>query len=326
MSEAPRNADLYAGPGGWSEGARQAGVEMHGVEKDESACATARKAGHGRTQIDVRNIPTGAIDRLDYLHSSSPCEGFSFAGPGKGRLDGERLLHAVDTISERPERSHVAVTMARFHNAANHPLSVLALEPMRWIVAGRPRWVTFEQVPTVLPLWEAYGVALRRWGYSVWVGKMHAEQYGVPQARTRAILIARRDGVEAAPPAPTHSRYHRQAPGRLDEGVLPWVSMAQALPDRLPADHWGHRRPATTIVSSFRPDIVRGPGYRKAGDGPCQNAPGATPVSVSEAGVLQGFRADYPWQGTEAKQRQQIGNAVPPPLAAAVVRSLVGSR
>jgi DNA (cytosine-5)-methyltransferase 1 len=75
-----------------------------------------------------------------------------------------------------------------------------------------------------------------------------AEQYGVPQTRKRAILIARRDGVEARRPPPTHRRYiapekrwDEEATDALfaaargprvhpeDRDLLPWVSMADAL-------------------------------------------------------------------------------------------------
>lgn len=48
-------------------------------------------------------------------------------------------------------------------------------------------------------------------------------------------------------------------------------------------------------------------------------------VSVREAGVLQGFPPDYPWQGTKGAQYRQVGDAVPPPLAAAILRPLVAS-
>lgn len=46
-------------------------------------------------------------------------------------------------------------------------------------------------------------------------------------------------------------------------------------------------------------------------------------VSVREAGVLQGFPHDYPWQGTKSQQYRQVGDAVPPPLAAAILRPLI---
>jgi len=45
-------------------------------------------------------------------------------------------------------------------------------------------------------------------------------------------------------------------------------------------------------------------------------------MTPRELGQIQGFPAEYLWQGTEKQQIAQIGNAVPPPLAERVVRSL----
>jgi DNA (cytosine-5)-methyltransferase 1 len=45
-------------------------------------------------------------------------------------------------------------------------------------------------------------------------------------------------------------------------------------------------------------------------------------MTPKELGQIQGFPADYAWQGTPKEQIAQIGNAVPPPLAERVARSL----
>lgn len=51
----------------------------------------------------------------------------------------------------------------------------------------------------------------------------------------------------------------------------------------------------------------------------------AVRIAVEEAGVLQGFRADYPWQGSRSRCFLQIGNAVCPPLARLVISGVAGS-
>jgi site-specific DNA-cytosine methylase len=45
-------------------------------------------------------------------------------------------------------------------------------------------------------------------------------------------------------------------------------------------------------------------------------------LSVKELAQIQGFPAEYQWQGNEKEIITQIGNAVPPALCEAVIRSL----
>ena len=85
---------------------------------------------------------------------------------------------------------------------------------------------------------------------------------------------------------------------------------------------WVLERPATTVVGSFRPDVISAPGYRTTTSR--QDAPGSVRVTVQVVATLQGFRADYPWQGPRTKQLEQVGNAVPPPLAAHVLAVATG--
>jgi DNA (cytosine-5)-methyltransferase 1 len=104
--------------------------------------------------------------------------------------------------------------------------SALTVEPLRWALEIQPTWLAWEQVPAVLPLWEKCAEILRYHGWHVATAKLHAEEYGVPQARKRAILIAHRER-EVSMPEPTHQRYRK---GKMVVNGHPMpVTMAQAL-------------------------------------------------------------------------------------------------
>jgi DNA (cytosine-5)-methyltransferase 1 len=83
---------------------------------------------------------------------------------------------------------------------------------------------------------------------------------------------------------------------------------------------WVHQRPATTIACDPR---VTAPGAKrnKRRPGAPGRSEGAVRVSVAQAAILQGFPAGYPWQGPRGRQFQQVGNAVPPPLAQRVIQA-----
>jgi DNA (cytosine-5)-methyltransferase 1 len=172
------------------------------------------------------------------LIGSPPCGPFSPAGNGKGRADSGLLLAAVGQIAAG---RHPRGVLARLRHRCSDDRTPLVLEPLRWALDLRPKWIALEQVPPVLPLWQACGEVLSDLGYSVWTGNLQAEAYGVPQTRKRAILIARLGGSARAP-EPTHSRYHPRDPSRLDPGMPCWVSMAEAL-------GWGATsRPCATVT------------------------------------------------------------------------------
>ena len=87
-------------------------------------------------------------------------------------------------------------------------------------------------------------------------------------------------------------------------------------------------QPAPTMLFAHAVNDVRF--YPKGTERPGESMPAAErpdesfQLMVSEAGVLQSFPADYPWQGTRSKQYEQAGNAVPPLLAAHILASLTG--
>jgi DNA (cytosine-5)-methyltransferase 1 len=85
----------------------------------------------------------------------------------------------------------------------------------------------------------------------------------------------------------------------------------------LKGEDWPERRPATTIAGDSR--VFQPGGHHQEGE----QSHNAIRVREQEAAILQGFPPDYPWQGTRSKRYQQIGNAVPPPLARAVLSVVV---
>lgn len=217
--------DLFAGAGGWDEGLRELGYTAVGIDVARWACATARAAGHERIEADI-----AALDPLDFapvwgLIGSPPCQAYSTAGKGHGRFDKERVIACAHELAAGHD------SRAEHLAACRDPRSLLTVEPLRWAVALRPRWIALEQVPGVLELWSLFAGLLAGHGYDATAGVLSAERYGVPQTRKRAYLVASLDGP-AELPAPTHRSYNPRRPGQVREeerDLLPWVSMADAL-------------------------------------------------------------------------------------------------
>lgn len=211
--------NLFSGADGWGEGAKPLGLSPVGLELDSAACATAKAAGHHTIRTDVTTFCAKHLwGGVRGVIASPPCTDFSAAGRREG-LDG--------------------------------PTGRLVYEVARVVSECQPEWIACEQVKEVLPIWRQFCDEFATMGYSTWCGVLDAADYGVPQNRLRAILIASRTHKVQPPPA-THAKDpHPDFFGRqLDR----WVSMADGL-------GWGMtERPAFTITAKDSGGIELAPG------------------------------------------------------------------
>lgn len=383
--------DLFAGPGGWDHGIEPLGIQPLGIEWDDAAVATREARGLRTFQADVAELDPEDFE-AELLIGSPPCQAFSVAGKGDGHKDVPLILTAARALCDGED------VRAELRERCQDSRSLLVIEPLRWALTLRPRWIALEQVPPVLQLfWRHFAELLSQHGYECWGGVLSAERYGVPQTRERAFLLASQSETPH-PPRATHQAYEFGVPASeqhtLEGTLAPWISMAEALgwgftdlpvgtitaggsrqggPDPLDggsgaratikrereAGRWYDRRnpgvwvqrersgeraeegfdatemPSQSLTSKTRSWTVHRPATTIAGDSrvfqpgghhePGKPSQNAVRVTLAEAAILQGFPPDYPFQGSRTKQFEQVGNAVPPPLARAVIEALVGS-
>ncbi|MFI5981583.1 DNA cytosine methyltransferase [Streptomyces sp. NPDC051555] len=370
-----RILDLFAGPGGLDVAAHFLGFKSIGIEWDRNACETRYAAGLPTYHADVSVMRESRFDEIpssvDVLAGGPPCQSFSVAGHGAGRA-------ALDTVKEFIHRLVSGKNEAQIdkdlHAMGVDPRTALVLEPLRWLLKAIEakdrdpyRVIVLEQVPAVLPLWEVYAQLLRsgegrlqgvKYEADCW--ELKTEQFGVPQTRTRAVLVARLVGSGAVErPEATHLPFDlRRGQSSAAQAEMlpnsrgtraPWLSMAQALDDAstprggsidisrlrtggktefFVVSNYGSngdpknrgRRKSSEPAFTVTGKVSRNKVYKSAED---HDAGRSDRFTIAESGVLQTFPHNFPWSGHH--QAQQVGNAVPPRLGMHVLsRALRG--
>ncbi|HUQ78606.1 MAG TPA: DNA cytosine methyltransferase [Patescibacteria group bacterium] len=190
--------------------------------------------------------------------------------------------------------------------------------------------------------------------FHVRVVQANAVEYGVPQRRHRVFVLASKAGMPSIP-TPTHGPWPHG-----DRSLSPVVTSGTALkafagPEYFEheevvtgrwADHlrdippgwnykhhteWaGHPRPSFVTETRFWNFLLKldpaSPSWTIAANPGPWTGPfhwDGRRLRSSEMAALQGFPAGYKFVGTRRERVRQIGNAVPPPLAEAMVRTLL---
>ncbi|MDE2999516.1 MAG: DNA cytosine methyltransferase [Gemmatimonadota bacterium] len=344
--------DLFAGAGGMSVGAVQAGIDVKFAVECDKFAAGAYRINHPGCEVfadDIRKLPSRVIAQIPrgsngtVVFGGPPCQGFSYSNTRtRGAYNEDNWLF-------------------------EHFVRVVKL----W----RPDFVVLENVRGIIDT--AQGLILHaiidrfeRLGYILTYGILNSVEFGVPQNRKRFFLVGSRTNRSAELPRPVESRYTtvRDAIGDLPSlengasttwlsyGDIPPSKYARNLRENLygcsshfvtrnsetvlrrytfvpPGGNWedippnlmrnykDRNRCHTGIYHRLRydhPSIVIG-NYRK---NMLIHPSEDRGLSVREAARIQSFPDTYEFAGSIGFQQQQVGNAVPPLLAKAVFEKI----
>lgn len=185
-------ADLFCGCGGMSLGFERAGFTSVGaIDKNPHAADTyASNLSTSPIVDDITEYDAEALleefgvdtGDLDVVISCAPCQGFSQHRNKHDDIDDER--------------------------------NSLVEYSVRLAVDMEPEFFVMENVPEMINgsdrhHWSRAYSVLKRAGYLVRYGVVNAADYGVPQRRNRAIIVARRGGRKVELPEPTTPDSHR---------------------------------------------------------------------------------------------------------------------
>lgn len=371
--------EICAGAGGQAVGLHQAGFgHLALVEIDQYAAETLRLNiedhklwAWEREHCDIlstdvkefnprEDLKKGAAllrnRELDLLAGGVPCPPFSHAGKQLGKDDERdlfpRMLELVAILKPR------AVMIENVRGIMDPKFASYRA----WIEA-RLQGGTHLGEDGQLVEEEGLGYTVSKWGI------LEASDFGVPQLRPRAILVAFRNDViadikyEWPTPSPDHEpisvaaalktsmheRFARYFEGphsqRAHKAFARWQRTASER-DAALKEKGGGVAPTLVGGSKKHGGADLGPSRAKAawiqlgisGMGVANDietcarkqtedrdlfGPDGPMLTVKQAATIQGFPAEWDFSGGKTAQYRQVGNAFPPPVAAAVGRSII---
>jgi len=301
--------ELCAGAGGQALGLEMAGFEhLALVELDKYCCETLRlNRPQWRSRVhetDLQEFDARPYEGVDLVAAGLPCPPFSIAGKQLGEKDERNLFP----------------------------------QALRIIDQCKPRAVMIENVrgildDTFLDFRENFKKELRARGYEADFQLYNASDFGVPQLRPRVVFVAVRNQLWKHFTWPK-TKGRRKAPTvgevlyplmaeRGWKGAERWRDRADDIAPTLVGGSKKHGGPdlgPTRARAAWKTLHVDG---SKLGDqAPDADFVGMPLLTVQMAGLIQGFPKEWQFVGKKTHAYRQVGNAFPPPVAAAVGRRI----
>lgn len=304
-----RAIDLFAGAGGFSTGARMAGIDVAWAANHWPAAVAIHSANHPGAEHacqDLRQTNWRDVPAHDLLLASPCCQGHSRA---RGKANGNPQHDASRSTA------WAVVSAAEYH---------------------RPAFAIVENVPefTRWTLYPAWCAAMQALGYCMTPMIVDAADHGAPQHRERLFIVAAR----AKHPLMVNlvKREHVPASSFIDFGAGKWqpiekAGRARATLHRVAAGRaaFGGRflmpyygggsgltgrclnRPVGTITTRDRWGVVDGDRTRM--------------LSAQECRAAMGFPAGYILPAAHRDAVHMLGNAVAPPAARDVITAMLAA-
>ncbi len=291
--------DLFAGLGGFTEGATQAGVDVVWAANHWRVAVDSHELNHPNTTHACQDLAQTDFTRVpahDLLLASPACQG-----------------HAHARGKDRPHHDSNRSTAWAILACAEARL------PANILVENVPEFTEWKQYP-------AWRLGLELYGYTIREHIFDATDFGVPQARRRLFITASLAGpLELVSPGIAAPSFR---------SVLDWDS-GKWSPVATKCEKTRDQVARATAKHGEQVSIVYN-GVRNAGrdlEGP---APTVTTVdrlaiidgdrmrmlTTSEYRRLMGFRDSYRLSGTKKEQIKLLGNAVAPPVARELVAQI----
>ncbi|NNH73571.1 DNA cytosine methyltransferase [Nocardia uniformis] len=320
----PNIVSLFSGAGGLDCGYHEAGFPVVlAVDSSEAAIKTHKRNFPRTTSIAADLVelgPAGVLQHLEELLEPGesigviggpPCQGFSRANTGSDASDPRNklpllYLEIVEALQKRYD-----VQFVLFEN-------VLGIRDTKHAIVFKGILSKFNEI-----------------GLTAGVEEYSALDFGVAQTRNRVIISGFSDPEVAAVFAPAkiprRNLTVHAAIGSLPE---PAYFSRDLKPEDIPhhPNHWTMRPVSQRFADpggvtkggrSFRrlawgkPSPTVAYGHREIHVHP----DGRRRLSIFESMLLQGFPPEFVLEGTLSAQVEQVSNAVPPPLAAALAEA-----